>query len=133
MSATASVLDVPTSFGVFNPVGWLMLGLPTQAGADATVPALQDAGWPSAEVLRFVPSETLSELQTLVDEAGPLAGFGYEITLLSRYVKLTREGYRWLLVKVDSLSLAATAARIAQGHGATLAVHYRRLMTEELI
>ena len=132
-SEAASVQDVPTSFGVFNPVGWLMLGQPTQASADAVAAALHAAGWPGNEVLHFVPKETLAELEEMVENAGGMSGFGYEITLLARYVKLTKEGYRWLLAKVDSVDRAAEAAGIAKGLGATLAVHYRMLITEELI
>ena len=59
--------------------------------------------------------------------------FGYEITLARRYLKLSREGYRWLLVKVEDSEAAARAAEIARAHGATLAVHYRLLIAEELI
>ena len=62
-----------------------------------------------------------------------LAGFGYEITLMRRYFKLTLEGYQWLLVKVDSTEQAAQAAEIVRAQGATLAIHYRTLITEELI
>ena len=133
MSDIASVEQVPTSFGVFKPVGWLMVGLPTQADADALVGALQGAGWASAAVLHFTPRETLPELEAMVENAGGMAGFGYEITLLRRYVALTREGCRWLLVKVDDSAHAAAAADLARACGATLAVHYRRLTVEELI
>ena len=30
-----AVEQVPTSLGVFNPVGWVRVGVPTQAEADA--------------------------------------------------------------------------------------------------
>ena len=133
MSDIASVEQLPTSFGVFKPVGWLMVGLPTQAGADALVIALQGASWPSAGLLPFTPSESQSELEAMVENAGSMAGFGFEITLLRRYVALTKEGYRWLLVKVDSAAHAAAAAEQARACGATLAVHYRMLTVEELI
>ena len=133
MSDIASVELVPTSFGVFKPVGWLMIGLPTQASADRLVTALQSSGWAGAAVLHFTPRESLAELQDMVDNAAGMAGFGYEITLLRRYVALTKDGYRWLLVKVDGTEHATTAAEIARGCGATLAVHYRTLTVEELI
>ena len=133
MSDTTSVDLVPTSFGVFKPVGWLMVGLPDQARADALVGALQAAGWAGAQVLHFTPRETLPELEAMVQGAGSMAGFGYEITLLRRYVAMTREGVRWLLVKVDATEAATTAADLARACGATLAVHYRRLTVEELI
>ena len=125
--------DLPTSFGVFKPVGHLMIGLPTQAQTDTLVSALQGAGWPSHEVRQFTPRESVAELEELVDKAGAMAGFGYEITLLRRYLALAREGQFWLLVKVGGSEHAAQAADIARERGATLAVHYRLLTVEELI
>jgi hypothetical protein len=133
MNPTASSHLVPTSFGAFKPVGWLMIGVPTPPQAEALVPAFESAGWPAADVLNFAPSESLPELEAMVDKAGAMAGFGFEITLLRRYVGLARAGYRWLLVKVDSAERAAAAAEIARSRGATLAVHYRMLTVEELI
>ena len=133
MSDLVSVESVPTSFGVFKPIGWLMVGLPLQAQADALVVALQGAGWPGEAVLHFIPRESLAELQAMVDNAGAMAGFGYEITLLRRYVALSKQGFRWLLVKVDDTDHATAAADLARGSGAELAVHYRALTVEELI
>lgn len=124
---------LPTSFGVFKPVGHVMMGLPTQGQVDALVAALHSAGWPGAGVQQFSPRESVAELRAMVDKAGPMAGFGYEIALLRRYLSLTLEGYRWLLVKADNAEAAEAAAKLARDCGATLAVHYRTLMVEELI
>lgn len=132
-SDSTSFDEVPTSFGVFKPVGWLMVGLPTQALAEGLVEALHAAGWPGGEVLHFTPRESLAELEAMVENAGSMAGFGYEITLLRRYVDLAKIGYRWVLAKVDGVDHAAAAAEIARGCGATLAAHYRLLTIEELI
>lgn len=125
--------DLPTSFGVLKPVGHVMVGLPTQEQADALVSALQGAGWASQAVRQFTPRETVADLEAMVDNAGAMAGFGYEITLLRRYLSLAREGYLWLLVKVEDTDEAAQAAELARTHGAKLAVHYRLLTVEELI
>lgn len=124
---------VPTSFGVFKPVGHVMTGLPTQGQADALLDALRLAGWPPESVMHFKPRESVAELEAMVDNAGPLAGFGYEIKLLRRYLVLAREDYRWLLVKVDDGEQATAAAEAARACGATLAVYYRILTVEELI
>ena len=124
---------LPTSFGVFKPVGYVMMGLPTQAQIDALVSALHGAGWSAPGVRQFAPRESAAELRAMVDNAGPLAGFGYEITLLKRYLALTEEGYRWLLVRADDSDRAAAAAALARASGATLAVYYRTLTVEELI
>jgi len=125
--------NVPTSFGVFKPVGCVMMGLPTQGQVDALVAALQGAAWTPAMLHQFTPRESVAELAALVDQAGPMAGFGYEITLLRRYLALAQEGYRWLLVKVSDADQAAVAAEVARACGAGLAVYYRRLTVEELI
>lgn len=124
---------VPTSFGTFKPVGYVMMGLPTQDQANALEAALQAAGWDSAAVLHFAPGDSVAELHAMVGKAGVMAGFGYEITLLRRYLTLAQQGYRWLLVKVDDDDHAAAACDVARTCGATLAVHYRTLTVEELI
>jgi hypothetical protein len=125
--------DVPTWFGLFKPVGWLMVGLPSPALADALEQALLTAGWTDAQVLRFSPGESLSQLRAMTEDPGPLADFGHEVTLLKRYVELAQQGYGWCLVKVDDNPQAAQAAAIARDGGATLAVHYRLLTMAELI
>lgn len=130
-AAEASAL--PTSFGVFKPVGHMMVGLPTQAQLAMLVGSLHDAGWAAASLRQFSPVACVEELQAMVANAGVLAGFGYEITALRRYVSLTEEGYRWLLVQADDTDSAMAAAQLAQDCGATLAVYYRRLTVEDLI
>ncbi|MFN0182982.1 MAG: hypothetical protein ACKVQR_04100 [Aquabacterium sp.] len=129
----AEAAELPTSFGVFKPVGHVMTGLQAQGQMDALVSALHAAGWPAASVRQFSPRESLSQLRAMVDNTGPLANFGYEITLLRRYVALTEEGYLWLLVKVEDSEHAAQAAALARACGATVAVHYRTLTVEDLI
>jgi hypothetical protein len=125
--------DLPTSFGAFKPVGWLMVGFAMQAQAEVLTGALHAAGWTPAQVLHFKPRDSVAELQALVDRAGDLAGFGYEITLLRRYLSLAQQGHCWLLVKVSDTEQASQAAEVARECGATLAVHYRMLTVEELI
>ncbi|MBI5255942.1 MAG: hypothetical protein HY855_05545 [Burkholderiales bacterium] len=124
---------MPTSFGVFKPVGHVMMGLPTQDQSDALVSALHDAGWSHAAVRHFAPRESVAELAAMVDNAGAVAGFGYEITLLRRYLALTQQGYRWLLVNADDHAHAAASSEMARRCGARLAVHCRTLTVEELI
>lgn len=133
LSATMSSGTVATSFGVFKPVGSVMVGLPGAAQADAAVLAFHNGGWPPESLLHFPAQRSVVELEALVDGAGALAGFGYEITLLRRYLALSRQGCRWLLVKVDGIEHAATAAELARRCGAVVAVHYRLLTVDELL
>ena len=95
--------------------------------------ALRDGGWGASALRQFSPRETVAELQAMLDNAGAMAGFGYEITLLRRYITLTESGYRWLLVRAGDGEHAAAAALVARDCGATLAVYYRTLTVEDLI
>jgi hypothetical protein len=132
-SGTLSAEAVPTSFGAFKPVGHLMLGLPTQAQCDALQEALLGAGWPRDEVRNFAPGESVAQLEAMVDNSGTVAGFGYEINLLRRYLALAREGCVWLLVKVADLEHAQAATELARARGALIAVYYRTLTIEDLL
>jgi hypothetical protein len=74
----------PTSFGAFNPVGHVMVGLPLDHDLQALTRALHEAGWAADALLQFAPGDAVGELQLRLDQAGPLSGFGYEIVLLRR-------------------------------------------------
>ncbi|WP_422017955.1 hypothetical protein [Roseateles sp.] len=125
--------NAPVAFGVFNPQGQVVLGLPTQQQADDLVAALLAAGWTPDTVVAFVPYGSVAQLERMSESASSLADFGYERTLLNRYVEMSRRGVRWLLVTVDDLDHANRMADIARRHGAETAVYYRRFTTEDLI
>ncbi len=122
-----------TSFGTFKPVGHVMVGLPSRADLRALKTALNAPGVPGLPADELTPSESIEEMQALIEAASPLAGFGYEITMMRRYVELARQGYSWLVVKADSNEDAAHVGELAKAHGATLAVLYGRLTVEDLI
>ena len=124
--------DLPTSFGAFKPVGHLMLGLQTPEQLAQVSAALRQAGWADDDVVPFAPRESVAELKSLIDNASGLA-FGYEITLMRRYLDLARKGCHWLLVHAEEPEAAERAAAIAREHGALLAVHYRKMTIDELI
>jgi hypothetical protein len=132
MSDVATTLEaVPTSFGTLKPVGHVLLALADAETADRVQAGLREAGL--EEVGRISPRETETELEQLIDNASAAAGFGYEIVLMKRYLELARRDARWLLVKVDRAEDAARVGELARQHGALSAVHYRRLVEEDLL
>ncbi len=122
-----------TSFGTFKPVGHVMVGLPDRQALNELKKALNAPGVPGLAADELTPTESADEMQALIDNASPLAGFGYEITLMRRYVKLARQGSSWLIVKTDSDEDAQRVAELAKSLGATLAVRYGMLLVEDLI
>ncbi|MFO1338469.1 MAG: hypothetical protein U1F53_09555 [Burkholderiaceae bacterium] len=125
--------NAPVSFGVFNPRGKVLIGLGSDERRRALRQDLHEHGWADEDMVLFVPDEGATELEHMVASAGPLAEFGYERMLLSRYLELTQRGVCWLLVKVDGPEQAARLTELARQHGAELAVHYRRFTIDELI
>ncbi|MEO8311751.1 MAG: hypothetical protein ABI520_11300, partial [Caldimonas sp.] len=61
------------------------------------------------------------------------AGFGYEITLMRRYMTLASEGAGWVVAYAPDDAKTAQVASIAKQLGARSAVHYGRLLHEDLI
>ena len=125
--------DLPTSFGAFKPVGHVMLGLQTPEQVAQVTAALKAAGWADGAIVPFAPRESVAELKSLIENASGLAGFGYEITLMRRYLDLARQGCHWLLVHAEETEAAEQVGAIARQHGALLAVHYRKMTIDELI
>lgn len=124
---------VPTSFGSLKPVGHVLLALRDREAQEACVADLQAAEFAPERISRIAPSEAEDEFADLIDKASGASGFGYEIVLMKRYLKLAREGCRWLLVKVDGTDEARLIADTAARHGALSAVHYRTLVEEDLL
>ncbi len=122
-----------TSFGSFKPVGHVMVGLPSRQALLSLKAALCSPGTPGLPADELTPSESVEEMQALIDNASPLAGFGYEITMMRRYLKLARQGYSWLVVQADNDEEARHVGEVAKAHGATLAVRYGLLVVEDMI
>jgi hypothetical protein len=122
-----------TSFGSFKPVGHVMVGLPNRQSLLALKAELRKASQPGLIADELTPTESVQDMQALIDDASPLAGFGHEIALMRRYLELAQQGYSWLVVKVDSDEEAARLAELARAQGATLAVRYGWLTVEDLI
>jgi hypothetical protein len=133
MNETTEVLNDHTSFGTFKPVGHVLLGVKPDGDRDALIGALRASGIGNPSMTVFTPRETVAEMKDMIDDASILAGFGYEITAMRRLVKLSIEGFRWLLVKVDDLEAAQKAAEVAKANDVPLAWYYRMLTVEELI
>ena len=133
MNDAARAEPLPTSFGAFKPTGHVMVGMPSLEQAGSLTGKLRAAGWAEEAVTPFTPRENVAEMQALIDNASGLAGFGYELTLMRRYLELARQGHCWLLVKVDDDDQAQCVGRLARLYGASAAVNYHRFTIEDLL
>ncbi len=132
MNTANHIEQLPTSFGTLKPVGHVLVALPTRPQQDILRTALLEDGWTAETVAEFTPRDSAQELEAMVDNASGMAGFGYELTLMRRYLELARSGHSWLLVKGDDDERVQRIGHLARLNGASAAVHYRRFTVEEL-
>lgn len=125
--------DENRSFGVFKPVGHVVISLPDAAAADRLAQALGELGVAADGVHRYTDHEMLRQIDRDVARASPIAAIGQEMNLILAHRVLAERGYHWLIVRAANDEQAAQIARAAQAEGAERAQHYGHFIIEELI
>lgn len=125
--------ELPLTFGAFNPVGHVMVGVPSQDHLAHAREALADAGFDDEDVLEFSPREVHQGMDEMVDNVSPVVSFGYESVLMKRYVQLSQRGYRWLVVYAPDDDDVERLKTVLQAQGIDVAVKYHLLASEDLV
>ena len=125
--------DVRNSTGILNPVGHAVLAFKDDAVTATAVGALHAAGLADDDILAYPANDALPRLRERVATASAAAGFGYEITLMRRYLALAEEGAGWLIVFTPDDKAAERVTEVATRFDALCAVRYHRLANEDLI
>ena len=125
--------DIQSATGVLNPVGHVVLAFKDDAVVDQVVTALRSAGLVDEDILAYLATDATPRLRERVRTTSGSAGFGYEITLMRRYLALAEEGAGWLIVYAPDDVAVQRITDVATRFGALCAVRYHRLATEELI
>ena len=121
------------SFGVFKPVGHVVISFPQPAQAAAAASALAGLGLRPGAVRHYDAKEMLRQIDADIARASPLAAIGQEMNLVLAHRALAERGYHWLVVFAGSDAQARQIARTAQACGAERAQHYGHFIIEELI
>lgn len=125
--------DIRKTSGILNPVGHVILAFKDDTVSARAVAALRDAGLTEEDLLSYLAAEAAPRLRERVRTASEAAGFGYEITLMRRYLAFAEEGAGWLIVYAPSDAAVRTITEVAERFGALCAVRYHRLANEDLI
>ena len=133
MSKRMTKGELQESLGAFNPVGHTVLAFADDKTAGEAAKAVQDAGFGAVDILVFTSGELFPDLEEMMRNASGAAGFGYEITLMRRYMTLAGEGCGWLVVYAPDEKHTAQVTEVAKRFNAKSAVHYGRLLHEDLI
>ena len=119
--------------GALNPVGHTVLAFADDGTAKNAKQAILTAGFDEGDILDYTAGELFPNLNEMMRTASNAAGFGYEVTMMRRYMTLASEGAGFLVVyspdDEQTDKLKATAVQFA----AKSAVHYGRLLIEDLV
>lgn len=125
--------DIRKTTGILNPVGHVVLAFKDDAVTAQAVGALHAAGFTADDILAYLATEATPRLRERVRTASQAAGFGYEITLMRRYLAYAEEGAGWLIVYAPDDAAAQRITEIAKQFDALCAVRYHRLANEDLV
>src|SRR5262249_20780794 len=125
--------DIRRATGILNPVGHVVLAFKDDAVAVAAVAALREVGFTELDILAYTAEEATPRLRERVRTASEASGFGFEITLMRRYLAFAEQGAGWLIVYAPSDSTAQLITAVGKRHDALCAVRYHLLTSEDLI
>ena len=121
------------AYGVFKPVGHVLVALPTDVEAEYAQAALNAAGFGPDDVAAYTPAQMIAQVDADLAHAGTLAGVGQELNLVIAHRELARRGVHFLLVRSRDQRAADIIAEIAVQCRALRAQRYGNFLIEELI
>ncbi|RZL31714.1 MAG: hypothetical protein EOP35_21465 [Rubrivivax sp.] len=125
--------DAQRSFGVFKPVGHVVISLPDAEAADRAALAITGLGLAEDATHRYTDRDMLRQIDEDVAKASPISAIGQEMNLILAHRVLAARGYHWLVVRVANDEQALQVAKAAEAEGAERAQHYGHFIIEELI
>ena len=123
----------PTSFGVFKPVGHVVVAFAPGTDLDAVCRELAEQGFDADAVQQLSPAQMIEQADGDIARASPMAAIGQELNLVKAQRELAVIGHSFLVVEAPKDEQAGRVAAVAERHGATRAQHYGRWLIEELI
>lgn len=125
--------DKPEAFGVFKPVGHVIVSFDDETDARAAEVALHGAGFGGGDVVYYSPAQMKQQADEDIASAGLLASIGQELNLVKAHRELAEQGSSFLVVNAPGNDATRQVAAIVAAHKATRAQKYGRLIIEELI
>lgn len=125
--------DPALSFGVFNPVGHVVVAFDSDEAATQAAQALRDAGFDDEDIVQYSACEEVEQMKRMLDRVSGTACFGHELLLMRRYKAMAEQGCGWLMVYAPDDAHCERVVQVARQHGVKLAEKYHRLVIEDLI
>lgn len=122
----------PTTFGVFKPVGHTLLAFRSSEALRTATGVLTDKGFEAARMVHYTPQEMLAQVDTELENASPIANFGYELDLVRLHKAFAEDGCSFLVVETGDDASARLVADLVPILQPATAQRYGRFMIEDL-
>lgn len=123
----------PQSYGVFKPVGHIVIAFPSAVDCREADTALLQAGFVADDIVAYSSQDMLAQTETDLANASGLAAIGQELNLVKAHRALAQQGSCFLVVRARDEHEADQVAEIALRCNASRAQRYGSLLIEELI
>ena len=135
MSEKIIKTNPPRSFGVFAPIGHVVLAFATDADAAQAREALLMGGYEADEVVHVRGDEVIADAEQTRDHLGALArlGLSMEWAEVERDVELAQRGATFLVAYAPSDAETKRVMNVARRFNAIMARKYNRLSIEHLL
>jgi hypothetical protein len=123
----------PKTFGVFKPVGHIIMAFRNDDDLHAAEHSLSGQGFSGQDMVSYSPEEMLAQTAEDFRSASPLASIGQDMNLIKAHRAFAEAGCSFLVVKASDDDHVQRAAEVARQSHAAAAQRYGRLIVEELI
>lgn len=123
----------PKAYGVFKPVGHVLMAFRAEDDLHAAETALMQQGFAGDDLTAYAPQEMLSQTEEDIHNAGFLATIGQEMNLVKSHRAFAEAGCSFLAVRAPHAEQIKQATEVAKQNHAASAQHYGRFIIEELI
>lgn len=124
---------IPESFGVFKPVGHVVVAFRGTDDLQAAERSLTQQGFVPSALVSYTPAEMIAQVDTEIVKASPMAAIGQDLNLIKAHRELAEEGCSFLVVHAPEEAHVDKVTAVALALNAVAAQRYGRFITEELL
>jgi hypothetical protein len=124
--------DLPTSFGIFYPTGWIVVAFPTRDYAEQVRRDVLTGGYDDADCKLVRSDEVIPSAQAQLDGSGWLAKLGMADEMIGRHLDAANRGSTFLLIHALSDAEAERVMKVVRRVPFDLAHRYHRFAIEEI-
>ncbi|HEY9065217.1 MAG TPA: hypothetical protein VIO33_09560 [Burkholderiaceae bacterium] len=122
-----------TAYGVFKPVGHVVMSFAVERDAQEARGALLKQGVPRDDIVHYSPDEMKQQADADIESATFLSTVGQELNLVRAHRALAEQGSSFLVVRAPDDETIDRVAGIARRFHAQRAQRYGRFIVEELV